>query len=72
MVYIKLAISKPGDGAVVARAALITIIACCSGGGVVLFIHKLLDGAWSYKKVSILRKELMCSLIIRCLLLGAL
>ena len=46
-------ISNPNDGQVVARAALSTLIACCVGGGVVLFIAKALPGGhWSLSKVS--------------------
>ncbi|XP_023345641.1 putative ammonium transporter 1 [Eurytemora carolleeae] len=45
-------ITNPGDGVVVARAVLTTLIACCIGGGVVLFIYKLHpDGVWSLTKV---------------------
>ena len=45
-------ITNPGDGVVVARAMLITLIAGCVGGGVVLFIYKLHpDGVWSLTKV---------------------
>ncbi|XP_023348852.1 putative ammonium transporter 1 [Eurytemora carolleeae] len=45
-------ITNPGDGVVVARAVLTTLIACCIGGGVVLFIYKLHpDGVWSLSKM---------------------
>ena len=45
-------ITNPGDGVVVARAVLTTLIACCIGGGVVLFIFKLHpNGVWSLTKV---------------------
>ncbi|XP_023320854.1 putative ammonium transporter 1 [Eurytemora carolleeae] len=45
-------ISNAEDGDIVAHAVLSTLIACCVGGGVVLFIVKLTPGgSWSLNKM---------------------
>ena len=45
-------ISAPGDGGVVAKAVLNTLVSCCTGGTVVLFVNKFLPGGkWSIVKL---------------------
>jgi len=45
-------ISAPGDGGVVAKAVLNTLVACCTAGTVVLFVNKALPGGkWSIVKL---------------------
>ena len=45
-------LSAAGDGAVVGRAVLNTLLACCTAGTTVLFLVKLLPaGKWSVVKL---------------------
>ena len=45
-------LSQPGDGGVVARAVVNTLVACCTAGTTVLFLVKLLPGGkWSVVKL---------------------
>ena len=52
MPFSKASISAPGDGRVVARAVVNTLVGCCTAGTVVLFVNKLLPGGkWSIIKL---------------------
>jgi len=45
-------ITSPGDGEIVAKAVVNTLVACCFSGTTVLFVHKLIPGGkWSLLKV---------------------
>ena len=49
---IQASISGPGDGSIVARAVVNTLVACCTAGTVVLFVNKILPGGkWSIVKL---------------------
>ena len=51
-VFMKASISGPGDGGIVARAVVNTLIGCCTSGTVVLFVNKLMPGGkWSIVKL---------------------
>jgi ammonia channel protein AmtB len=51
-VSMKASISGPGDGSIVARAVVNTLIGCCTSGTVVLFVNKLMPGGkWSIVKL---------------------
>ena len=48
----KASINGPGDGGIVARAVVNTLIGCCTFGTMVLFVNKLMPGGkWSIVKL---------------------